>query len=72
MVTSKFVDFFEINNFVSKHFNHFLYILAEKLNFLFLQKRFSFLPVLNWLPDQAQAWFCVSCLDTARQALTMT
>ena len=37
MVTRKFVDLFEINNFVAQHFVN---IFPGKLNFLFEKKRF--------------------------------
>ena len=40
MINTKFVDLMKIRNFVFWNFLHILFILAGKLNFLFLQKRF--------------------------------
>ena len=36
MASGKFLDLFEVKNFVSSHFFRISYVLAEKLNFWFL------------------------------------
>ena len=43
MVSSKFIEIFGISNFISQHFFRISYILAGKLNFWFLEKRFRWI-----------------------------